>query len=483
MLNALKLTKINTFLLIIFILLSIFLYYPSLNTFFYGDDYCHIKNLNLSFENLLGYFIGKNTIFLRPFESIYLHIVQHFYGLETWPVQLFNTVIHGISAWLIFIVAKKWLKIKPISAFISGMFYVSSGIAVMAIVSNDTTSQVLSGFFGILFFFQLIVFYENKRILSYILLGVIFILAMLSKETSAGLIVIAFIFSFTHTDNKCIKTRLISSIKFTLPLLILLTIYLLYRNSVVETKILIGESRYSISFGLNSVKSLIIYIISSYTIIPSTFLIKLWYIKKYSYFYTAIIGTLILYLYSGFILFKNQSVKQGLIILSLSIGTGFPVILLGHISELYAYNALPFVAIYWGYIFSLVIKYPVSLKINFVKYFFIIILLAINILSALEKEMLMKYNGDRSKVFYYQIMKAIEKIPPNGNLEILSSAHQIFSYSVFYVSDIDLIKGCGVNKILREGKNDKLLVKFIDEDNEACLKKDNCYLVDISRNN
>lgn len=96
-----KLSRADWLLLIAMMAIAVLIYSPGLGTFYYSDDYCHLKAGDFTLATLLGYFQGEGISFLRPFEAIIQHSTQYYLGLDTWPIQLFNTLSHGVSAWLL----------------------------------------------------------------------------------------------------------------------------------------------------------------------------------------------------------------------------------------------------------------------------------------------------------------------------------------------------------------------------------------------
>lgn len=181
-------------------LLAIFLYLPSLFTFFSGDDWAHMRASQiLNFSEFLNFFSfthnAQSLTFYRPLpQQVFFFLFSNVFGINALPYHLFVIICFGISLFLLFKLAQK-LKFSDTQASLSVFLYAIAVANFPRIYFLSAFQDVLLPLFVIA---SLIMFLDRKYILSIIF----FIFSLMSKETAVvtPLLLLGLIF-LTHKNK------------------------------------------------------------------------------------------------------------------------------------------------------------------------------------------------------------------------------------------------------------------------------------------
>lgn len=166
----------------IWILLPILVYIPSLFTFFSGDDWAHMRvSQIINFQEFFNFFSfihnPQSLTFYRPLpQQLFFFLFNRVFEINAFPYHLFVLICFGISLYLLYKLAKK-LNFSDIQANLSVFVY---GIAV----ANFPRIYFLSAFQDVLlplFVIASLILFLNKKYLWSILF---FVLSLMSKETA-----------------------------------------------------------------------------------------------------------------------------------------------------------------------------------------------------------------------------------------------------------------------------------------------------------
>jgi hypothetical protein len=120
----------------------------------------------------------------------------------------------------------------------------------------------------------------------------------------------------------------------------------------------------------------------------------------------------------------------------------FPAVFLNHVSELYDYNALPFLSLLLAAGWTLAIERTGSRKvISRTLQVLLALTLAGNVASLELKTALMVQNGERADRILQQLGQVSSRVPAGGTLLLINPSASTPSYSVFLINGFDLIKG------------------------------------------
>ena len=336
------------FLFLCFIILSV--YFSGLTIQYYSDDLQFVFNPLPS--NILYYFFQKNpanTLAYRPIQASLMILVQRFFSMYTLPIHLLSITVHIIMTWLIYIIMIK-LQFSRLSAILGSVFMAVSQANVLAVLSNDTLSQILGTFFGCLcvwLMYRAYVSHTGPR--EYINLKFFFAsmalfgFSVFSKETSISfllsiLLIIILGNYLSIRGNILIKRTIITII----PFCVLYIFYFVVRSLVVDVNPSFGPERYQFNIGINIINNLVQYFFSAfntastvvgYTAIKSGDIITFLIIAITTISFVTIVAY-------GLLISNRHTII--IILISLAIIGSFPVVLLNHIGELYVYNSMPF---------------------------------------------------------------------------------------------------------------------------------------------
>lgn len=203
------------------IVLSITLFLPTVNNFFWGDDWYHLRVSQitnpLEFINFFSFsHTLQSTPFYRPISTqLFFFLSYRLFGLNAFPYYLILISAFALSLYLLYCLAQKLANNKN-TALLSVFFY---GISA----TNFPRLYYLSNFQEILmviFVIASMLKYLTNSFKGYILSLLFFILALGSKETAIVLPFILAVFGLWQKKNS--KRRL-------MPFFLIVLIYLLVR--------------------------------------------------------------------------------------------------------------------------------------------------------------------------------------------------------------------------------------------------------------
>jgi len=189
----------NTLILIfIIVLLGLISYINIFNHQFLWDDEFLIqenvfirswKNIPQIFSTCSGAGAGRLDNFYRPIQLLAYTGIYSLFGLQPWAFLSLNVIIHLINACLIFFLIKKLFK-KVYSpngqnflAFLTSLLWVVHPIHTEAVTYMSAIADPLIVLFGLSSFICYINFKQKKETYLLIFSLILFILALLSKET------------------------------------------------------------------------------------------------------------------------------------------------------------------------------------------------------------------------------------------------------------------------------------------------------------
>lgn len=190
---------------------AIYLFYPSLNYYFFQDDW-FVLNWVQNSDWLSLFNFRQDIIYWRPLSMpIFFKIGQSLFGLNPVWYHLVVFIIHLFNSFLIFHLMRQ-LKFHTKTSFLVAFFYATAAFHFIPLSWLSTTSYVLGPTF---IFSSILMFLRQKSIISFAL----FILGLASSEFTLTLIPIILLISGFK--------KLI--IKNLLPHLLVGFIYLLFR--------------------------------------------------------------------------------------------------------------------------------------------------------------------------------------------------------------------------------------------------------------
>src|SRR3989344_1403741 len=245
-------------LLIIPPLISLSLYFSSLNYFFFQDDFYEILISRVNnFEGFLSLFkFLSNRSSYRPVGlQTYFFTSYSLFGLN--PIA-FRTITFGlffISYFLIIKVIKKITGSHQIG-FLTASLWVLSAIHFMSLTWIAASWLIIGLFFFLVASLLFLDFSQKERKIYYILSFIFFVLSALSFE-----FFVSFPLIFGYYCLFIQKKSLWQTVKICSPFLLIIFIYLIFRS---QYSYLPNIPEYRVAFNFESLKALFWYILWSF---------------------------------------------------------------------------------------------------------------------------------------------------------------------------------------------------------------------------
>jgi hypothetical protein len=333
------------------------------------------------------------------------------------------------------------------SSFIAAFYFAVSQAATFAVICNDTMSQMMGSFFGALTIWNLYLGMKQVRSGSsfprshLILCLLTFFLSLTSKETSAGLCLGVFnLILVMEPKSEGNRIQFFKVAKRVLPFFLIGLLYVGMRFSAGATMPSYGSnSSYELHLGINILKNIGLFAFQSILPFSSAMLAHDLYDRNILALagivgVTAMLGTTLLY---G--IWRSPQRRLIFCILGFALFAVTPAIFLNHVSEVYLYNALPYVAIAFGF----AIEYYWTQSARAVRISFSALLAVVfvaNIVGAVQKTASLAEESSRSQVLMQQIYPIVSKLPNNGRLYLVNPVTHEFEYSVFAMKGFDVVK-------------------------------------------
>ncbi|MCS6884528.1 MAG: tetratricopeptide repeat protein [Acidobacteriota bacterium] len=233
-----QLTKSNYTILLLLTIVTAICYSNGLTGDFLSDDILlitrnyDIHNLNLSALFTRDYFgAGGNEKVYRPMILLSFAINYYFGGLESFSYHLVNIILHLFNALLIYHLTLHYTEHKSI-AILNAMFFSVHPVRTEAVTWISGRSELLSAFFLLLSWTAFIRLNRGK----YVVTAVLFLLALLSKESTATLPAIILMSQFYKTyQGEGIRSWLKKNLKPYAIFVAPIVIYVLVKIAVLGT--------------------------------------------------------------------------------------------------------------------------------------------------------------------------------------------------------------------------------------------------------
>ncbi|MFC1554439.1 hypothetical protein ACFL7D_07390 [candidate division KSB1 bacterium] len=442
-------------------------YFAGFSVPYYSDDFeVVIDDPSASlFSHLLNSHPGDH--FYRPLQAVVLGSIQAAAGLDPIPVHLINLISHVLLCWIIFLIMT-YFGFSGIQSALGSLFMLFSQANSHAVLNNDTLSQIFSTLFGIisLFLFTVFLIHRTNQVpvaeKLYLSFSVFFfLLSLLSKESSASYIILISFMSMIITKGDFLQ-RIKKTTLYLSPYILVVILFAVLRFNIVDTLPAEVSDRYSMQFGFNIIINTVQ--LFSATIIPFSTVSTYIALVNRDIYELLLVGVTALLLLStvllGFFRIKNKNTVNILICLSFLSLT--PVLFLSRVSELYAYNAMPFISILFGIGFGFNVEVSKKVLLRKTVIYGIICLLFIsNFFAVHSKSGMMLETGNRSTEIILQILRYIEEVPENGDLILINPETDQISYSVYIMPEFTVLDNA-LSYIKKLSNREDVNIKLIE---------------------
>ncbi len=415
--------------------LVLVLYGPGLNGQRYGDDLGFLAPASV--HHPFFHFVGPHPHhpWYRPIEATVITLAQQTVGYATWPV-------HGLVFWLHALlalgVARAVLKLgfSGPQAAVAAAFLIVCQTAVLAVEGNDTVSQVLGALAGnaaLWWFYQLLrrdgaAPPGREGSACVVCLAV----ALWSKESSVGYLVgLTLLALMVRPGPGRVRRRALAC---WLSAAVLTAAYLLVRRQITAFGPSFGEGGYNLHLGLNvplnAAGLLAVALLPISTVTMYDWATAHWWPGLAA----AGLATLLVLVVVVVGWWRNGRARLGFGLLVMAVCGLLPTILLNHVSELYAYGALPALSILVGVGLGRELgrARPVATTL-------MVVFLLVHAAGTQQKVALMVDNGRRATALIEQLRPLARELPPQGRLALFSPPRQRI-YSAFVLDHTDVLE-------------------------------------------
>ena len=233
--------------------LSLFLFYPSLNYYFFQDDWFVLNWIRTG--DFLSFFkFRTDIIYWRPLSMpLFFALSERLFGLNSLGYHLIVFLLHFLNVVLIGYITYKLIGDKK-TAVISSFLYATAAFQFMPLSWLSLTWNIVGLFFFLLSFIFYMRFKEKKSITSLLMTFILFLLALFSFEFAIVFPVLILLYEYL-SDEKFNK-NLSKSIPVVLPILFVIVTYLFLRFVLYPVP---SQGQYTISIGPDVLKNLLFY--------------------------------------------------------------------------------------------------------------------------------------------------------------------------------------------------------------------------------
>jgi hypothetical protein len=474
--------------LTILLLVGFGIHAAGIGTPYYMDDYGRV--VYPIPDNPFHFFFNKfGGAFYRPIEYCFLATMQKYFGLNTVPIHIVQISLHGMLSWFVFLATRAW-GFSRLQAYFASLYMLVCQANTVAVLSNDTMSQVSGTFFGFLAIWLLdrstqtsettqpaqpsfLKIFDRSQYLAAVLA---FALSIFSKESSvAYLPILAGLILVRMMDWSQPKVSLALVRRWTIaivPFFSSIILYLVMRLFIIGAPVP-GLSAnmndnlpddYKYGFGLNIIKNIALFLFAGVTPISSTAGFLAFQQRGLGLvgivLATAGVGAIVLY---G--LWRTQPRPiVGLVAAATFMGF-FPMVLMGQVSEHQLYNSLPFFAILIGIglgkVFQLLAigqGYGRGVAIALLA-----LLFASHTVAIHGKAEMMKQNGDRADYLLSQLVPYLQSAPAHAKFWLVNAPTEQREFSVLILNDFNVLRIFGQSGMMQRVVNRRdLSVEPID---------------------
>jgi hypothetical protein len=423
---------------------SLILYWPGLRGGYFSDDLLFFFSSPPA--HLYDYFAirGAAAHAFRPLEAIILTLIQQRFWFNTLPIHLLSVGAHAGLVCVVCLAARR-LALRPAEIVLAGAFMLVTQVGAPAVLGNDTMSQVASAFFGTLSALLLYIGWlggvkaHTKKIpLKWITMSVVaYAIALFFKETALGFFLVALlmILLIALSNETSWPARIKTAFLLALPYGVASVLYGLARLHAGGA---VSESgSYRIQFGFNIARNIAEFSLAALgpmSTVDGAVAVALHRTPQLALeaFGWIVVVTVML---AGIVVSGRVAVCLWLAVAALA--SLFPAYLLTHVSELYLYNAMPFLALVLGIAFGSL--YYRGRHLRTLALLCAALLIGAQIYADRQKAQLMALNGRRAAVIMAGIEQYLHTLPRDSQILLVNPPGRGPEYSVFLLQGFDVV--------------------------------------------
>lgn len=383
----------------------------------------------------------------RPVEAVVLAAIQHRFGLETLPLHALALAAHIALAWIVW---KALLDFgaSRFAARLASLLMLVAQAGAAAVLGNDTLSEVFGTLFGTwaLVLFARVLWPERApggraRVATWAAAGVALTLSLFSKEAMVGFALAALALAALRV---ACAPRLASAVRAA-AIVAALTVaatalYLGMRQTASGPHATIGGSgNYGFHLGANVPEHLAM--LAGTALLPVSTVAAFDAYAARSWVALGAIALLTLTLAAIVVVSLGRSGRdRATAFAALGLCTLAPVLPLRHVSELYAYSALPFVSAIVGVGLAEAIGRVRAVAARRAALVAVVAVLLVQSAGVISKAALMDGNGRASDRMLAVIDGVVPSIPAGGTLWLVRSDRSAPEYSIYRVEGVNVLR-------------------------------------------
>ena len=415
---------------------------PSIGGKHFSDDYLLVFMGEKSLSPL-SVFAQKSPISptYRPMEAAILIQAQESFGVRqsAYVVQGLAMFCHIAASAFIFLGLMR-LGLPRTSALLASVLFVTHPAAAPAVLGNDSTSQLHSGWMGFLGVWLIAssvgliptaepgVAGPDGIRKGRFLLGLLAIaVALLFKETAMGFLLATglLVLIAVYRNNIGWKAASLTLLTFAA----MLGGYMLLRRTMDLSIPTTGA--YAVAIGMNIPRNLVQLFTASVTPVSTVQIYVATVEHAWLLLARLALGPLLIVAALVYGLLgptKRYSIRNIAVFAGSMLCVFFPAFMISHVGELYTYAALPLVT---GAIALAIRKTHGKLFVSQAIVLVVIIITAVQVQAVWSKAELMKQNGEASERLVNQLVEVVWKLPPNATLYLQDLQSTQPAYSVY----------------------------------------------------
>jgi len=351
----------------------------------------------------------------RPLEAMLLAFCQNGVGLATWPIHALAIGLHLTLAWMVYAIGRELGLIEAACWLAAGWLLVAQG-GVMAVASLDTLSQQLAALGLTAAAWQAHRFLRDGHRSALLFAIVASAVALWGKESGVAVVPVLAVIAAAHGEAGP-RRRLATFVTVA----VLAVIYWLCRNAIGADGPELGTAAYGFDFGANMPLNAAVLWGACLSPVSTVAMVRWMQLGPAWAYVLATLPTLLLML--GMVAAWRG--RRGLFyaLAAVAVAAMFPAVLLHHVSELYAYQALPWLALLTGATLAAI---PRRWRTGVVAS-----LLLLQVIAVQSKLSAMIANGDRMASYVDQLRPVVASLPRDGTVYLIDDVGGRWRYGVF----------------------------------------------------
>lgn len=399
-----------------FVTAGVALYARALSIQRYGDDLGFVLPTPI---HPLFHFTAPHPFqfWYRPLEAMVMACAQNVWGLAVWPLHAVALGLHLTLALTVRALGRD-LGLSDAAAWLAALWLLFAQVAVMAVASGDTLSQQLAALGVTVAGWQTQRYVRDGHRRALLWAGLAAAVALWGKESGLAVVPVVGVIALAHGRSATAAPRAWASVALVLGLAVL---YGLCRARVVSSLPQLGTSGYGFQLGLNIPLNLANLWGACLSPVSTVAMVRWMQLgPAWAFGLSLLPATAMLAGMAGVWHHRRAALA---ILAALATVSLLPTALLHHVSELYAYQALPWVALLVG---GMLAALPTRWRLGLV-----LVLLVAHGAAVQGKLTAMRANGERTASYLAELQPLLPTVPAGGRVCLVDGRGGRWRYAVF----------------------------------------------------